>query len=76
VIFCTNNNILLLGSHVSGKNSKEGIFLSCMASPLLVTIWMRSVGTLVSTNKKKTTASTMTMTSIRTIDLTFSILNR
>ena len=50
------------------------IFSFIMASPLLVRIWMRSVGTLVKTNKKKTTASTMTMTSIRTIVLTFNIL--
>ena len=44
--------------------------------PLLTRFWMKSAGTLVRTNKKKTTATTMTMTSIRTIDLTFNILNK
>ena len=44
--------------------------------PLLIGFWMKSAGTLVRTKKKKSTASTMTMTSIRTIDLTFNILNR
>jgi hypothetical protein len=39
-------------------------------------IWMKSAGALVRTKTKKSTASTMTTTSIRTIDLTFNILNR
>jgi hypothetical protein len=58
------------------KTPKKGIFLSFMASPLLVRIWMKSAGALVRTRKKKSTASTTTIISIRTIDLTFNILNR
>jgi hypothetical protein len=47
-----------------------------VALPLLIRFWMKSAGSLVRTKKKKTTATTMTMTSIITIDLTFNILNR
>ena len=42
--------------------------------PLLLRFWMKSAGALVRTKKRKSTASTMTMTSISTIDLTFNIL--
>jgi hypothetical protein len=61
--------ILILFKH----NLKFKLAKLCKASPLVMRIWMKSAGSLVRTKKKKRTVSTMTMTSIRIIDLIFNI---